>query len=305
MSSRPWFKFYGSDWRADAALRMCSLAARGLWVEMVCLMDEATPRGTLTVKGKPVNAQQLAVLAGCSANEAKALLQELEEAEVFSRREDGTIYSRRMERESQTSASQRAKAEKRWGAEDGDLFGASTGSGIGFGNAGSMPRDQRPESRDQNPDSHMSDSAVSSAADEIWAEAPAIARKRSSKGDLQRALKGAASRRKNLATVRSALQAYYASADASKENGKYAKGVHRMVENDRWEDWVPAEVAQLPVDPTFQERRWRTWMQDWLRSPYTWDRSRRGIPPDEPGCEIPAAIMAEFNYTPPPVRAAR
>ena len=51
-----WFKFYPSDWRADPALRMCSIAARGLWMEMLCVMHEATPRGSLLINGKRVAA---------------------------------------------------------------------------------------------------------------------------------------------------------------------------------------------------------------------------------------------------------
>ena len=34
MSGHPWLKFYPSDWRADIALRVCSIAARGLYFEM-------------------------------------------------------------------------------------------------------------------------------------------------------------------------------------------------------------------------------------------------------------------------------
>lgn len=39
--SDPWLKFYPTDWRSDPALKMCSLAARGLWIEMIALMHEA------------------------------------------------------------------------------------------------------------------------------------------------------------------------------------------------------------------------------------------------------------------------
>jgi hypothetical protein len=62
--NRPWMKFYPSDWRADPALRMCSIAARGLWIEMICLMHEAAPRGSLRVNGQAVSEGQLAALAG-------------------------------------------------------------------------------------------------------------------------------------------------------------------------------------------------------------------------------------------------
>lgn len=97
--SNPWLKFYPSDWRADPALRVCSISARGLWMEMLCLMHDSQTRGSLMVNGRPVTPRQLASLAGCSVDEVETALTELEEAGVFSREPDGTIYSRRMRRD--------------------------------------------------------------------------------------------------------------------------------------------------------------------------------------------------------------
>lgn len=70
-------------------------------MEMVCLMHEAEPRGSLLVNGRPVGSQQLAALAGTSSRETATMLAELEAAGVFSRDENGTIYSRRMRREAE------------------------------------------------------------------------------------------------------------------------------------------------------------------------------------------------------------
>ena len=99
--SDPWFKFYPPNWRGDPALRMCSLAARGLWMEMLCLMHEASPRGFLLVNERPVTERQLASLSGAAAREVSVLIGELEEAGVFSRDDNGQIYSRRMRRETE------------------------------------------------------------------------------------------------------------------------------------------------------------------------------------------------------------
>ncbi len=101
---QPWLKFFPSDWRADPALRMCSLAARGLWIEMLCLMHEARPHGSLLVNGKPVTAAQLANLVGAGVAEVEGFLAELEEAGVFSRDADGALYSRRMRRDEERAA---------------------------------------------------------------------------------------------------------------------------------------------------------------------------------------------------------
>ncbi len=97
--SDPWMKFYPSDWRADPALRMCSLAARGLWAEMMCIMHEAEPYGHLLVNGKALNEKQLASLSGGDLRETVNALAELESCGVFSKSETGVIYSRRMKRD--------------------------------------------------------------------------------------------------------------------------------------------------------------------------------------------------------------
>lgn len=107
MTAAPWLKFYPADWRADPALRVCSLAARGLWMEMLCVMHEAEPRGHLLVNGQPVTERQLAALVGVTQRELASLLSELESSGVFSR--DGeTIFSRRMLRDTEKAARDKA-----------------------------------------------------------------------------------------------------------------------------------------------------------------------------------------------------
>lgn len=109
--SAPWLKFYPSDWRADPALRMCSIGARGLWMEMLCIMHEAEPYGSLRVNGRPVSDRQMAGLAGASPDEVEPWLAELEGAGVFSRDEDGAIVSRRMMRDKAKADRDKANGE--------------------------------------------------------------------------------------------------------------------------------------------------------------------------------------------------
>ena len=96
--NRPWLKFYTSDWRSDPALRMCSLGARGLWMEMLALMHEAEPYGHLLVKGQPVSERQLSLLVGAPLRVVSTHLSELREAGVFDE-ENSVIVSRRMVRD--------------------------------------------------------------------------------------------------------------------------------------------------------------------------------------------------------------
>jgi len=104
---------YFGDWRRDTALQSCSLAARGLWEEMLCLMFDGTPRGYLRVGETPITPEKLARMVGPHEHERiPRLLQELEKAGVFSRDEDGTIFNRRMAREAQISLVRRAAGAK-------------------------------------------------------------------------------------------------------------------------------------------------------------------------------------------------
>jgi hypothetical protein len=80
----PWRKWYPQDWRADAPLRMCSFAARGLWIDLLGLMHESTPVGLLLVNGVPPSTRQLAGLLGGTEREIKKLLAELGNANVYS-----------------------------------------------------------------------------------------------------------------------------------------------------------------------------------------------------------------------------
>lgn len=43
----PWFPFYPGDWLRNANLRRCSLAERGAWIEVMCLMHDADSYGVL------------------------------------------------------------------------------------------------------------------------------------------------------------------------------------------------------------------------------------------------------------------
>lgn len=107
-ASKPWMKFYPQDWRADERLRLCSLAARGLWVEMMAIMHRATPYGHLLIGGISPTPAQLATQVGADARSVEAAYAELERAGVFSKDEGEVIFSRRMVRDNQKAETARA-----------------------------------------------------------------------------------------------------------------------------------------------------------------------------------------------------
>lgn len=97
----PWLKFYPKDWRANVRLRCCSLAARGLWIEILGLMHESEPYGSLLPAGSSPSAATIAMLIGRPESEVAPAIAELASAGVFSRTSSGVIISRRMVRDEQ------------------------------------------------------------------------------------------------------------------------------------------------------------------------------------------------------------
>lgn len=108
MSDMPWSKFFWSDWESDQGLRLCSLAAQGLWMRMLCVCARHDPKGYLSINGNPLKVDAIARLAGVAETEAETLVAELELNGVFSRNRSGCIYSRRMVRD---AISDKARAE--------------------------------------------------------------------------------------------------------------------------------------------------------------------------------------------------
>ena len=83
--SRPAQQWYWDDWFSAFDVRLCSLTARGLWIDMLGIMFKAEIRGTLTVNGKKINSKTIAKIVGASEANIDGLLKELERHDVFSR----------------------------------------------------------------------------------------------------------------------------------------------------------------------------------------------------------------------------
>lgn len=113
-----WSKFWWCDWQDDLALKRCSLAARGLWMAMLCIAHAGEPCGYLRLNGQALTATDLNdMIAKTTVKEVEKLLAELEGKGVFSRTDDGTIYSRRMVKDAAATDAGREHIAKRWGGE--------------------------------------------------------------------------------------------------------------------------------------------------------------------------------------------
>lgn len=251
--STPWLKFYPSDWRADPALRMCSLAARGLWMEMLCLMHEATPRGHLLVNGRAITSAQLASLVGMDAGSVDVLLSELEQAGVFSRKKNDVIFSRRMEKDENKSRKSR---------ENGKMGGNPSLCKETEIEASLNPRDntQKPEARNQKPEKEKipkeprqaePDAVLDEFSRIFW---PAYPRKDAKPAALKAFRK--ARQRVELEPMMEGLHRY----KAGISDPKYTCQPATWLNNDRWADEPAPQIFQpspnqLPFASNRQERR--------------------------------------------------
>ena len=104
MTEYRWSKFWWSDYESDDALRLVSLAAQGMWMRMLCAMHRGQPYGHLAINSTAPSARQISIMLSATEKEVAKLLPELEKAGVFSRTDEGVIYSRRLVRDKAASA---------------------------------------------------------------------------------------------------------------------------------------------------------------------------------------------------------
>lgn len=95
----PSFQFYPGDWLKDSAVRRCSHAARGFWIDLLCVMFDCEQRGILATGENPWSDDEIAASVTGSATTNLTLLCELLSKGVCSRNEAGAIFSRRMVRD--------------------------------------------------------------------------------------------------------------------------------------------------------------------------------------------------------------
>lgn len=157
MSGTTWTKFYWSDWASDPKLNLCSLAAQGLWMQMLCIAAQNDPIGYLSIADRPLGVTDFARLIGVSETELGAPFEELSRNGVFSRDRNGRIYSRRMVSDAKKSAEF-----KKWGKLGGNPTLGKGGQNLPGVNpthkAKDKPHKPSANTRDKGPSSPLSPS---------------------------------------------------------------------------------------------------------------------------------------------------
>lgn len=306
--NNPWFKFHPSDWRADPALKLCCLAARGLWMEMLCIMHEAEPYGHLKVRGVPLDASALAALTGAPEDSVRACLHELEARGVLSRNREGVVFSRRMIRDAERQARDKANGAKGGNPQilranaDHEKPRAARVNPAGVNPQLNPPvnggvKAKKLEAREDTPSDDKSSSVVSTLRADtdrtfqaLWAIWPSVARKRHSQAQTCKALEAALKAGAKPEDIILAGQRHVAERGA--KGDEFVKGLVPWLRGDLWRNWLddPASPGGTVIDAT--PEIWAKRIARWQGDNEAWNRGLWGPPPNERG------------YRGPPVPAA-
>ena len=112
MAKLPAIQLYTGDWLKDPNLRRCSKAAKGVWIDMLCLMSECEDRGVLASGGVPWDQNEIAGAIGGDQAENLACIAELLAKGVASLTKLGAITNRRMVRDEKVRADTKFRQQK-------------------------------------------------------------------------------------------------------------------------------------------------------------------------------------------------
>lgn len=161
MSKLPFLQFYPSDYLVDT--RVLSLAARGAWVDIICVLHASSTRGTSTLP-----ARGWARIMGATEADFQSALSEIEEMKVGDVIRNGngdvSVTCRRMMNESITREQTRLRVQNHRN-KHGNKAGNDTS------NAGVTPKkseviSQKSEAEKQTASVSVTDASVTS--DEDW-----------------------------------------------------------------------------------------------------------------------------------------
>jgi hypothetical protein len=309
----PYSKFFWSDWDADPALRMVSMAAQGFWMRMLCIASNSDPIGYVMLNGRGLDEDDLAHLTGQDKRKVKGWVKELEEAGVFSRDERGVIYSRRMTRDflqleqarqwGQTGGNPALKKgagnsqHSERAAQSGRVKGGLNGGNKAPLKAGvkgeGYPPMVKPESRIQKPEARKNpdNQSVSLSAAPRGGELVTHIAEAAGLGDYSAWPQGL----KNLQPIYDMLERQGVSLEL------FLSTVHRLRGQGRtygtW-DYVRQvllnEPAQAPAPaPTVEdEAKWR-WRLEKARERQEWCSEAWGPMPYADGCRVPEHLWAD------------
>lgn len=95
-SKKESFAFYPQDWMSDSRLRLCSAGARGLWIDIMCLMYLSSERGYLLIDDTVLDEKMLQKTLGYDAQEFDVFFTELIKYKIIKKDEKNRYFCKTM-----------------------------------------------------------------------------------------------------------------------------------------------------------------------------------------------------------------
>lgn len=295
MSAPPYMKLYVADYHGDTT--HLDVKEHGAYLLLLMAMWRAG--GKL-----PADDPKLAKLAKCTSEEwAEIRVTVL----AFFRRTGGRLTHKRVSAEiakyADTSAKRKAASEK--GVSEKRRKNSASHEPNGQPNTDHLVTKPEPEPEPITPVAPKgapSRSVTKDDVEAVWSITPKASRQRSGKADVERTLKAALQRGHQPEWVLVGLKAYFASDAATKDGGAFVKGVHRMIEADRWETFAPAAAsapdlfaAAAPAEADYNP--WPSRVREFICNAY-WNSLDWGPRPGREGCTVSAEDLAVAGFTP-------
>lgn len=239
----PAMPFYIGDWKKAPEIRALSLAARGLWFEMLLLMWESTERGFLTINGQPMTIEVLARQVGFACDLLQPLLAEMELYNVFSIREsDKAIYCRKMVRDSEISKKRILAGSK------GGFCSSKTRSKMQANNIANTEDEIENENEDENKDV-ISSNTLNESFENFWKAYP----RKEGKGACKKIWAKLKPSGLLLQNMLEAISNQKQSDKWQKDGGQYIPMPSTWLNQSRWEDEITPHNDFKPLINAFSE----------------------------------------------------
>lgn len=247
MAKLPSFQFYPGDWWKDSNLRRCSPAARGIWIDMICLMFECDERGVLASGGSPWTLEDIADAVGGAPDVALSCIKELVRKGVARRRSDGALFCARLVRDEEERRQGRGRVREFRKRKRND----------------DVTQKKRPctEDEGEEEDSSRSGGSVRGVGDwlgELWSKTPERGRRRSSMKQVRAAWAETRPKPKP-ADVIAALEAFCGTDDWKRDGGRYVPALHRWLANGKWKEPPETTEPKTGVAALTDEQRQSLW----------------------------------------------
>lgn len=121
----PALQFYTGDWRKDPCVQALDHEHKGVWIDLLCILNETSERGRLVLpNGNPMPDEAIARNLGLTEAKWKQIRSNLLGYGVASEDGDGVLYNRRIVRD-QATREARAEAGRKGGKKSRPKQGAS------------------------------------------------------------------------------------------------------------------------------------------------------------------------------------